>query len=179
MNLLSIGASLGIVQAVFERGWLSSLFGVSPGPIEAFIPVMAFAIVFGLSMDYEVFLISRVHEEWQARGDASAAVREGLAHTGRVISAAALVMVAVFGAFALGGSRVLELFGVMMATAVFLDAFVIRMILLPAVLELLGPRTWAFPRRLDRRLPRVAIEPEPQTGARRAHPPVPALEEAA
>jgi putative drug exporter of the RND superfamily len=108
MNLLSIGAALGIVQAVFERGWLSSLFGVSPGPIEAFIPVMAFAIVFGLSMDYEVFLISRVHEEWQARGDASAALREGLAHTGRVISAAALVTVAVFGAFALGGSRMLE-----------------------------------------------------------------------
>jgi putative drug exporter of the RND superfamily len=177
MNLLSIGAALGVAQAVFERGWLSSLFGVQPGPIEAFIPVMAFAIVFGLSMDYEVFLISRVHEEWQARGDASAAVREGVAHTGRVISAAALVMVAVFGAFALGGSRVLELFGVMLATAVFLDAFVIRMILLPAVLELLGRRTWAFPRGLDRRLPRVAIEPH--TAARRAHPPVPALEEAA
>jgi putative drug exporter of the RND superfamily len=179
MNLLSIGAALGVVQAIFERGWLSSVFGVQPGPIEAFIPVMAFAIVFGLSMDYEVFLISRVHEEWQARGDASAAVREGVAHTGRVISAAALVMVAVFGAFALGGSRVLELFGVMLATAVFLDAFVIRMILLPAVLELLGRRTWAFPRGLDRRLPRVAIEPERHTAARRAHPPVPALEEAA
>jgi RND superfamily putative drug exporter len=177
MNLLSIGAALGIVQAVFERGWLSSVFGVSPGPIEAFIPVMAFAIVFGLSMDYEVFLISRVHEEWQARGDASAAVREGVAHTGRVISAAALVMVAVFGAFALGGSRVLELFGVMLATAVFLDAFVIRMILLPAVLELLGRRTWAFPRRLDRHLPRLAIEP--QADAPRAPAPIPALEEAA
>jgi putative drug exporter of the RND superfamily len=176
MNLLSIGAALGVVQAVFERGWLSSVFGVSPGPIEAFIPVMAFAIVFGLSMDYEVFLISRVHEEWQARGDASAAVREGLAHTGRVISAAALVMVAVFGSFALGGSRVLELFGVMLATAVFLDAFVIRMILLPAVLELLGRRTWAFPRRLDRHLPRLAIEP--QADAPREAP-VPALEEAA
>jgi RND superfamily putative drug exporter len=177
MNLLSIGAALGVVQAIFERGWLSSVFGVSPGPIEAFIPVMAFAIVFGLSMDYEVFLISRVHEEWQARGDASAAVREGLAHTGRVISAAALVMVAVFGAFALGGSRILELFGVTLATAVFLDAFVIRMILLPAVLELLGRRTWAFPHGLDRRLPRMAIEPH--TAPRRAHPSVPALEEAA
>jgi RND superfamily putative drug exporter len=177
MNLLSIGAALGVVQAVFERGWLSSVFGVSPGPIEAFIPVIAFAIVFGLSMDYEVFLISRVHEEWQARGDASAAVREGLAHTGRVISAAALVMFAVFGSFALGGSRVLELFGVMLATAVFLDAFVIRMVLLPAVLELLGRRTWAFPRRLDRRLPRLAIEP--QADAPRAPEPIPVLEEAA
>jgi RND superfamily putative drug exporter len=174
MNLLSIGAALGIVQAIFERGWL---FGLQPGPIDAFIPVMGFAIIFGLSMDYEVFLISRIHEEWQARGDASAAIREGLAHTGRVITAAALVMVAVFGSFAFSGSRPLELFGVMMATAVFLDAFVIRMLLLPAVLQLLGRRTWAFPRGLDRRLPRVAIEPH--TDSRRAHPPVPALEEAA
>jgi RND superfamily putative drug exporter len=177
MNLLSIGAALGVVQAVFERGWLSGLFGVQPGPIEAFIPVMAFAIVFGLSMDYEVFLISRVHEEWQSRGDASAAVREGLAHTGRVISAAAAVMVAVFGAFALSGSRVLELFGLMLATAVFLDAFVIRMVLLPAVLELLGRRTWAFPHGLDRRLPRLAIEP--RAGARQASEPIPAFEQAA
>jgi RND superfamily putative drug exporter len=174
MNLLSIGAALGIVQAIFERGWL---FGLQPGPIDAFIPVMGFAIIFGLSMDYEVFLISRVHEEWQARGDATSAIREGLAHTGRVITAAALVMVAVFGSFAFSSSRPLELFGAMMATAVFLDAFVIRMLLLPAVLQLLGRRTWAFPRGLDRRLPRVAIEPH--TGPRRAHPPVPALEEAA
>jgi RND superfamily putative drug exporter len=173
MNLLSIGAALGVAQAVFERGWLSGLFGVQPGPIEAFIPVMGFAIVFGLSMDYEVFLISRVHEEWLSRGDASAAVREGLGRTGRVITAAAAVMVAVFGAFALSGNRVLELFGLMMATAVFLDAFVIRMVLLPAVLELLGRRTWAFPRGLDRRLPRLAIEPQgPQT----AGEPVPAFE---
>jgi putative drug exporter of the RND superfamily len=174
MNLLSIGAALGIVQAIFERGWL---FGIQPGPIDAFIPVMGFAIIFGLSMDYEVFLISRVHEEWQARGDATAAIREGLAHTGRVITAAAGVMVAVFGSFALNGNRTLELFGVMMATAVFLDAFVIRMILLPAVLQLLGRRTWAFPRGLDRRLPRVTIEPH--TDPRRAHAPIPALEEAA
>jgi RND superfamily putative drug exporter len=174
MNLLSIGAALGIVQAIFERGWL---FGLQPAPIDAFIPVMGFAIIFGLSMDYEVFLISRVHEEWQARGDATAAIREGLAHTGRVITAAALVMVAVFGSFAFSSSRPLELFGVMMATAVFLDAFVIRMLLLPAVLQLLGRRTWAFPSGLDRRLPRVAIEPH--TGSRRGYPPVPALEEGA
>ena len=157
MNLLSIGASLGVVQLVFQQGW----FGVTPGPIEAFIPVLGFAIVFGLSMDYEVFLVSRVHEEWQARGDARAAVREGLSHTGRVITAAAAVMVAVFGAFAISGSRVLEMFGVTMASAVFLDAVVVRMVLLPAGLELLGRRTWAFPRWLDRRLPRLAIEAEP------------------
>jgi putative drug exporter of the RND superfamily len=174
MNLLSIGAALGVAQAVFERGWL---FGVQPGPIDAFIPVMGFAIIFGLSMDYEVFLISRVHEEWQRRGDATAAVREGLTHTGRVITAAAGVMVSVFGAFALSGNRTLELFGVMMATAVFLDAFVIRMVLLPAVLELLGRRTWAFPRGFDRRLPRLAIEPH--TDGHPAPLPTPAFDEVA
>jgi RND superfamily putative drug exporter len=174
MNLLSIGAALGIVQAVFERGWL---FGIQPGPIDAFIPVMAFAIIFGLSMDYEVFLVSRIHEEWQRRGDASAAIREGLTHTGRVITAAAAVMIAVFGAFALSGNRTLQLFGVLMATAVFLDAFVIRMVLLPAVLELLGRRTWSFPRGLDRRLPRLAIEP--QAYPHRGPAPIPAYAEAA
>jgi putative drug exporter of the RND superfamily len=171
MNLLSIAAALGVVQAIFERGWLGGLIGVRPGPINAFIPVMVFAIVFGLSMDYEVFLVSRIHEEWQHRRDASAAVREGLAHTGRVITAAAAVMIAVFISFALGDERIVKLFGVAMATAVFLDAIVIRSILLPAVLELSGRRTWAFPRWLRRRLPQLAIEP----AAERA----PALEEAA
>jgi RND superfamily putative drug exporter len=160
MNLLSIGASLGIVQAVFERGWLGGLLGVQPGPIDSFIPVLAFAIVFGLSMDYEVFLVSRVHEEWQARRDAAFAVREGLARTGRVITAAAAVMVAVFGAFAISGNRVLAMFGLAMASAVFLDALVVRMVLLPAVLQLLGRTTWALPRWLNRRLPRVALEAE-------------------
>jgi RND superfamily putative drug exporter len=128
--------------------------------------VFAFAIIFGLSMDYEVFLVSRVHEEWQARRDAGMAVREGLARTGRVITAAAAVMVAVFGAFAISGDRVLAMFGLAMATAVLLDAIVVRMLLLPAVLQLLGRTTWALPRWLDRRLPRVAIEPEPGPGAR-------------
>jgi RND superfamily putative drug exporter len=161
MNLLSIGASLGVVQAIFERGWLSGLFGVQKGPIDAFIPVIAFAIVFGLSMDYEVFLISRVHEEWEARRDPSAAVTEGLARTGRVITAAAAVMVAVFGAFAISGTRVLAMFGLVMATAVLLDALVIRLLLLPAVLQLLGRTTWTLPSWLERRLPRVAIEAGP------------------
>jgi putative drug exporter of the RND superfamily len=170
MNLLSIGASLGIIQAVFERGWLAGLFGAQAGPIDSFIPVLAFAIVFGLSMDYEVFLVSRVHEEWQARDDASAAVREGLARTGRVITAAAAVMVAVFGAFAISGDRVLAMFGLAMASAVFLDALVVRMLLLPAVLQLLGRTTWAMPRWLDRRLPRIAIEAEPGASAAAARP---------
>jgi RND superfamily putative drug exporter len=170
MNLLSIGASLGIIQAVFERGWLSGLFGTQAGPIDSFIPVLAFAIVFGLSMDYEVFLVSRVHEEWLARRDPSAAVREGLARTGRVITAAAAVMVAVFGAFAISGDRVLAMFGLTMASAVFLDALVVRMLLLPAVLQLLGRTTWAMPRWLDRRLPRIAIEAESPTPAPPARP---------
>jgi RND superfamily putative drug exporter len=166
MNLLSIAASLGVVQAVFERGWLSGLFGTQAGPIDAFIPVLAFAIVFGLSMDYEVFLISRVHEEWQSRRDPGRAVREGLTRTGRVITAAAAVMVAVFAAFAISGNRVLAMFGLAMATAVFLDAIVVRMLLLPAVLQLLGRITWTLPGWLDRRLPRVAIEAEPEPNPR-------------
>jgi putative drug exporter of the RND superfamily len=168
MNLLSIAAALGVVQAIFERGWLAGPLGIQPGPIDAFIPVMVFAIVFGLSMDYEVFLVSRIHEEWQHRGDASAAVRDGLANTGRVITAAAAVMVAVFASFAAGDDRVLKLFGISMATAVFLDAIVIRSILMPAVLELFGRWTWAFPSWFDRRLPRLAIEP--------ATPPTPAMD---
>jgi putative drug exporter of the RND superfamily len=168
MNLLSIAASLGVVQAVFERGWLASLFGTQAGPVDAFIPVLAFAIVFGLSMDYEVFLISRVHEEWQSHGDASRAVREGLARTGRVITAAAAVMVAVFGAFAISGTRTLAMFGLAMASAVFLDALVVRMLLLPAVLQLLGRTTWTLPRWLDRRLPRVVIEPDQSSKPRPA-----------
>jgi len=173
MNLLSIAAALGVVQAIFERGWLGGLIGVQAGPIDAFIPVMVFAIVFGLSMDYEVFLVSRIHEEWQHRDDASAAVREGVANTGRVITAAAAVMVVVFASFAAGDDRVLKLFGVAMATAVFLDAIVIRSILMPAVLELFGRWTWAFPSWADRRLPRLAIEPASPL------PSAPALEEAA
>jgi len=160
MNLLSIAASLGIVQAVFERGWLGGLFGVQAGPIDAFIPVLTFAIVFGLSMDYEVFLVSRMHEEWQRRRDARAAIGDGLARTGRVVTAAAAVMVAVFGAFAISGDRVLAMFGLAMASAVFLDALVVRMLLLPAVLQLTGRTTWILPRWLERRLPRVAIEGE-------------------
>jgi RND superfamily putative drug exporter len=171
MNLLSIAASLGIVQAIFERGWLGGLLGAQAGPIDAFIPVLTFAIVFGLSMDYEVFLVSRVHEEWQIRRAAGVAVREGLAHTGRVITAAAAVMVAVFGAFAISGNRVLEMFGLAMASAVFLDAIVVRMLLLPAVLQLMGRITWTLPGWLERRLPRVAIEAEPEPAGRRAFEP--------
>ncbi len=158
MNLLSIGASMGIATAIFQHGWLSSALGIKPGPIDAYVPVVVFAIVFGLSMDYQVFLVSRIHEEWQRTGDPTAAVRIGLVRTGRVVTAAAAVMIVVFLSFVGGHNRALELFGVSLASAVFLDAIVIRMILLPAVLQILGSSTWAFPAWLDRRLPRLAIE---------------------
>jgi RND superfamily putative drug exporter len=159
MNLLSIGASLGVVVAVFQWGWFSSLSGFSGGPIQAFLPVMVFAIVFGLSMDYEIFLISRIHEEWTHGSSSSEAVRLGLIRSGRVVTAAAAVMVAVFASFASSGDRTISLFGLGLSTAVFLDAVVIRCVFLPAVLELVGRATWWFPGRLDRLLPRLAIEP--------------------
>jgi putative drug exporter of the RND superfamily len=173
MNLLSIGAALGVTVAVFQNGWLGGLVGVTQGPIEPWLPVMLFAIVFGLSMDYEVFLVSRIHEEWQRRRNASEAVVTGIGSTGRVITAAATIMIAVFLSFVLGDDRAIKLFGLSLASAVFLDAFVIRSLLLPAVLEILGRRTWAIPGWLDRRLPRLAIErpelkPTPQPARERS-----------
>ncbi|MFL5875838.1 MAG: MMPL family transporter [Gaiellaceae bacterium] len=165
MNVLSIGAALGVAQAVFERGWGAGLLGVTSSPIEAFIPVIVFAIVFGLSMDYEVFLVSRIHEEWTHGADHSAAIRNGLARTSRVITAAAAVMIVVFSSFAASNNHILKLFGLALAVAVFLDAIVIRSILLPAVLQLLGRATWRFPGWLDRLLPRLAIEPPEQAPA--------------
>ncbi len=158
MNLLSIGASLGVVVAIFQWGWLGSIFNVKGAPIQAFIPVMLFAIVFGLSMDYEVFLVSRIHEEWTRTRDPHQAVRHALASTGRVITAAATIMICVFLSFVVGGERILELFGLSLASAVFLDAFVVRSLLLPSVLQLLGGRTWALPGWLEHRLPHVAID---------------------
>ncbi len=158
MNLLSIGASLGVIVAIFQWGWVGGLMGVQPGPIESFIPVMLFAIVFGLSMDYEVFLISRMHERWVQTGDDQRAVQEGLALTGRVVTAAAAIMVCVFLSFMLGENRIIKEFGLSLASAVFLDALVIRCLLLPAVLSIIGARTWQIPAWLDRVLPRMNIE---------------------
>src|ERR1700722_17708551 len=158
MNLLSIGASLGVIVVVFQWAWFDSIMGVKPGPIESFVPVMLFAIVFGLSMDYEVFLISRIHEQWTRVGDSRRAVSEGLALTGRVVTAAAAIMICVFLSFMLGESRVIKEFGLALASAVFLDAIVVRCLLLPAVLNILGDATWAIPARLDRLLPRLNIE---------------------
>jgi RND superfamily putative drug exporter len=156
LNLLSIGASLGVITLVFQQGW----FGAQAGPIEAFVPVMIFAIVFGLSMDYEVFLVSRIHEEWRRTGDARVAVREGLATTGSVITAAAAIMIVVFGAFLLSPDRMLKQFGLGLATAVLLDALLIRCIIVPAVLRLLGNHAWWLPSSLERVLPRIALEKE-------------------
>jgi putative drug exporter of the RND superfamily len=161
MNLLSIGASLGVVVAIFQWGWLPQLFHARPGPVESFIPVMLFAIVFGLSMDYEVFLVSRVHERWVRTGDCKRAVGEGLALTGRVITAAATVMIAVFLSFVVGESRVIEEFGLSLAAAVFIDAVIVRSMLLPAVLDVVGERSWQLPARLDRVLPRLNVEGSP------------------
>jgi RND superfamily putative drug exporter len=163
MNLLSIGASLGVIVAVFQWGWLQGPMGIDKGPIESFIPVMLFAIVFGLSMDYEVFLVSRIHEHWAHDHDSHRAVGQGLALTGRVITAAAAIMVCVFLSFMLGEERVIKEFGLSLAAAVFLDAVVVRCLLLPAVLSILGDSTWRLPAWLQGLLPRLNIEGSPAT----------------
>jgi RND superfamily putative drug exporter len=158
MNLLSIGAAYGIVVALFQWGWLSSITGVQPAPIEPWAPMMLFAIVFGLSMDYEVFLLSRVREEWHRTGDSHTSVADGLAATAKVITAAAAIMVVVFGSFLLENDRVLKLMGTGLATAILLDATIVRMLLVPATMELLGDRNWWLPRWLDRILPNIDVE---------------------
>lgn len=158
MNLLSISAAYGIVVAVFQWGWLSDITGADPGPIEPFIPMMMFAIVFGLSMDYEVFLLSRIREEYERTGDAVTSVSDGLAATARVITAAAAIMAFVFGSFMLEDLRVAAVFGLGLASAIVLDATLVRMLLVPATMELLGSRNWWMPAWLDRIVPRLKIE---------------------
>ena len=159
MNLLTALASFGVITAVFQWGWFASAFGIDKtGPIEAFVPVMMFAIVFGLSMDYEVFLVTRIYEEWHRTRDTRVAVTRGLAATGRTITAAAAIMVLVFAAFILGGVRVIELFGFGLAGAVFLDAVVVRSGLVPALMFLGGKANWWLPRGLDRLLPHLNVE---------------------
>jgi RND superfamily putative drug exporter len=159
MNLLSAGAAFGVITAIFQWGWGASLLGIDrAGPIEAFLPVMVFAILFGLSMDYEVFLVSRIYEEWRKRGDNREAVVHGLSATARTITAAAAIMVLVFGAFILGGERVIMLFGVGLATAVLLDALIVRSVLVPALMLLAGKSNWWLPAWLDRILPRLNVE---------------------
>jgi RND superfamily putative drug exporter len=158
MNLLSIGAAYGIVVALFQWGWLSDITGVQPAPIEPWAPMMLFAIVFGLSMDYEVFLLSRIREEWHRSGDSRRSVADGLSATAKVITAAAAIMVFVFGSFILEDDRTVKLMGVGLATAIFLDATIVRMLLVPATMELLGDKNWWLPRWLDRLLPNIDVE---------------------
>lgn len=159
MNILGIGAAYGVIVAIFQWGWLSGFFGVTPGPIEAWAPMMLFVILFGLSMDYEIFLLSRIREEYQQSGDNGEAVANGLAHTARVITAAAAIMIAVFGSFVFGfDDRPIKLFGMGLAVAIFIDATLIRMVLVPATMELLGDANWWMPKWLGRILPRIDVE---------------------
>jgi RND superfamily putative drug exporter len=154
MNLLSMGAAYGVMVAVFQWGWLSAAFGQSPGPIDPWIPMMMFTIVFGLSMDYEVFLLSRMREQWLVHRDNSRAVADGLASTARVITAAAAIMVCVFGSFVINDPlRILDVFGLGLAVAILVDATLVRMVLVPSVMQLLGDANWWLPGWLRRVLP--------------------------
>jgi RND superfamily putative drug exporter len=166
MNLLSIGASYGVIVAIFQWGWLAKVVGIGrPGPIEFWVPMMLFTVLFGLSMDYEVFLLSRVREEYLLSGDNATAVADGLAATARVITAAAAIMIAVFLSFVLGDLRVLKLMGLGLASAIFVDATIVRMVLVPATMELLGNSNWWLPKWLDRVVPRISIEAPPDLAA--------------
>ena len=158
MNMLSIGAAYGVVVAVFQWGWLGSLVGVEPGPIEPFMPMMLFAVLFGLSMDYEVFLLSRMKEEFERTGDPVDSVADGLAATARVITAAALIMVFIFGSFVFEDQRAIKMFGIGLAVAVAVDASLVRMLIVPSTMELLGARNWWLPGWLARILPNLNVE---------------------
>ncbi|MFI7352514.1 MMPL family transporter [Streptomyces avidinii] len=160
MNVAAVASSFGVVVAVFQWGWGSELLGLgSAGPIEPFLPVIMVSVLFGLSMDYQVFLVSRMYEEWLATGDNRRAVRVGLTETSRVINSAAVIMISVFLAFVLSGDRIIAMFGIALAAAVALDAFVLRTLLVPALMHMLGGANWWLPAWLDRRLPRISIEP--------------------
>ncbi|MGH9126611.1 MAG: MMPL family transporter [Acidimicrobiales bacterium] len=159
MNLLSVGAALGIMNAVFEWGWGQSLFGLSvKAPVEVFVPVLLFSILFGLSMDYEVFLVSRIHEEWIRSHDNDLAVTVGQTETGRVITAAATIMILVFASFILGGSVVIKQFGIGLAGAILIDAFIVRTLIVPSLMHLSGRSNWWLPRWLDRIVPHIHVE---------------------
>ncbi|MER7516397.1 MMPL family transporter [Streptomyces sp. NPDC126499] len=160
MNVAAVASAFGVVVAIFQWGWGSEPLGLgSAGPIEPFLPVIMVSVLFGLSMDYQVFLVSRMYEEWLETGDNRRAVRVGLAETSRVINSAAVIMISVFLAFVLSGDRVIAMFGIALAAAVALDAFVLRTLLVPALMHMLGGANWWLPRALDRVLPRISIEP--------------------
>jgi putative drug exporter of the RND superfamily len=163
-NLLGIGAALGVITLIFQEGALAGPLGIEPGPV-GFRPAMIFAIAFGLTMGYEMFLVSRMHERWRAHGDVTAAIREGLAATGRVVTAAAAIMIVIFGAFLLSPDRMLKQFGLGLAIVILVDAVLIRSIALPAVMQLLGRWAWWLPGWLDRLLPRFDRRPLPDQAA--------------
>ncbi|MFI5826771.1 MMPL family transporter [Streptomyces sp. NPDC051578] len=165
MNVAAVASSFGVVVCVFQWGWGSELLGLGrAGPIEPFLPVIMVSVLFGLSMDYQVFLVSRMYEEWLATGDNRRAVRVGLAETSRVINSAAVIMISVFLAFVLSGDRLIAMFGIALASAVALDAFLLRTLLVPALMHMLGGANWWLPAWLDRRLPRISIEPPESHG---------------
>ncbi len=165
MNLFAAGASFGIVVAMFQWGWGQKLLNIGSGPIEAFLPVIMLAILFGLSMDYQVFLVSRMHEEWVHTQDNGKAVIVGQTETGRIITSAALIMITVFASFVFGGEKVIKEFGIGLASAVFIDAFVLRTILVPALMHLFGKSNWWIPKWLDRGLPHLSVDPEDPVGS--------------
>jgi putative drug exporter of the RND superfamily len=160
VNMLAVGAAYGVIVAVFQWGWLGGVIGIgATGPIDPWIPLMMFTILFGLSMDYEVFLLSRIREEWRRSRDNSSAVADGLAKTARVITAAAAIMICVFGSFVIGDPlHVLKVFGLGLAVAILIDATLVRMVLVPAIMELLGRANWWMPSWLDRIVPHLGVE---------------------
>jgi putative drug exporter of the RND superfamily len=163
MNLFSVGAAYGVMVAVFQWGWGGSVIGIGEtGPIDPWIPVALFVVLFGLSMDYEVFLLSRIREEWLRTGENSTAVADGLALTGRIITAAAAIMFCVFGSFVIKDPlHILKVFGLGLAVAVLVDATLVRMVLVPSIMEILGPANWWLPKWMDRSLPRLGVEVTP------------------
>ncbi len=162
MNLLSVAAAYGVVALVLQGGWFGRLFGIdNPTPLPAFVPVLMFAVLFGLSMDYEVFLVARMREAWLRTGDNATAIMQGLAGTARVITAAAAIMIAVFAAFIPSPTVVLKVIGIGMASAILIDATVVRLLLVPAVMHLMGARNWWMPAWMERRVPKVHVEGHP------------------
>jgi RND superfamily putative drug exporter len=161
-NVTSILVGLGAITAVFQLGWGSEQLGVGTGaPVTYIVPVMIVGIVFGLSMDYQVFLVSRIHEEWAATRDNRRSVRVGVTETGRVIATAALIMLGVFASFAFGGERIVSAIGIGLALAVLIDAFVVRLTLIPALMNLLGKANWYYPRWAEKITPHLAVEGAP------------------
>jgi RND superfamily putative drug exporter len=183
MNLLSVGAAYGVMVAVFQWGWGGRVIGIGEtGPIDPWIPVALFVVLFGLSMDYEVFLLSRIREEWLRTKDNSLAVADGLAMTGRIITAAAAIMFCVFASFVIKDPlHILKVFGLGLATAVLVDATIVRMMLVPSIMEILGPVNWWMPRWMDRTIPTIGVEvtpdapPRPEGSSAPAPSPTPVL----